>query len=135
MGLIEWKESYSVGIELLDNQHQGLVKQINILHDAMKIGQAKDSLDEILNKLITYTTTHFKSEEDLFAQYSFPDSDKHIAEHKSFVEEVLRFKDDFDNVRIMVTFEVMDFLKSLLIKHILGSDMDYKSFLMSKGVS
>ena len=134
MALIEWKDSYSVGIEHLDNQHKGLVQQINTLHDAMKIGKAKTTLDEILRGLIQYTSSHFKSEEILFAQYDYPDSKTHTAEHEDFVKEVLSFKEDYDKGRVMVTFEVMDFLKNWLIKHILGSDMNYKSFLLEKGV-
>lgn len=134
MALMDWKDSYSVGVEHLDEQHMGLVNQINILHDAMKVGKAKATLTPILDKLIEYTATHFKSEEKLFEQYNFPDIEKHKVEHSSFVEEVLAFKRDFDKGRIMVTFEVMDFLKNWLIKHILGSDMDYKDFFKSNGV-
>ncbi|MCX6270747.1 MAG: bacteriohemerythrin [Bacteroidetes bacterium] len=134
MALIEWEDSYNLGIEHLDNQHKGLVKQINILHAAMKIGKGKESLDEILKALINYTATHFKSEEELFFQYNFPDSKKHIAEHEKFVKEVLKFKEDFDKGRLMVSIDVLHFLKGWLINHILGSDMGYKSFLLSKGV-
>ncbi len=135
MALIEWKDNYSVGIEILDEQHQGLVKLINDLHEAMKIGKAKETLNDILNKLIEYTATHFKTEEAFFERYDFPQSKVHIEEHQKFVENVLSFKEDFDKGRIMVTFEVMDFLKSWLINHILGSDKEYKDFLLSKGVS
>jgi len=134
MELIEWKDSYNLGIEHLDNQHKGLVKQINILYDAMKIGKARESLDEILNVLIDYAATHFKSEEILFHQFNFPDSEKHIGEHTKFVEEVLSFKEDYDNGLSMVTIEVIGFLKDWLTNHILISDMGYKSFLLSKGV-
>jgi len=134
MELIEWTEKYDLGIEHLDSQHKKLVNQINVLYDAMKIGKGKESLDEILNVLIDYTATHFKSEEILFNRFSYPDSDKHIAEHQKFVEEVTGFKKDFDNGRLMVSVQLMGFLKDWLINHILGSDMGYKSFMLEKGV-
>ncbi len=134
MPLITWKNTYSVGIEHLDKQHKGLVDQINTLHEAMKLGKAKDSLNDILNTLIDYTSTHFESEEKLFAKYNFPESKQHIDEHAKFVKEVLSFKDDYDKGRITVTFEVMDFLKNWLINHILVSDMNYKDFLNSNGI-
>lgn len=134
MAQIEWKDTYNLGIEHLDNQHKGLVNQINILYDAMRIGKAKESLGEILNALINYTATHFKSEEDLFHQYHYPDSENHIAEHLKFVEEVLRFKEGFDKGRSMLSIQVMGFLSEWLNNHILVSDMGYKSFLLSKGV-
>jgi hemerythrin len=134
MELIEWTDKYELGIEHLDNQHKQLVKQINVLYAAMKIGKGKESLDEILKVLIDYTATHFKSEETLFHQFGYPDSDKHIAEHLKFVEEATGFKKDFDNGRLMVSVQLMGFLKDWLINHILGSDMGYKSFLLAKGV-
>ena len=134
MALIEWKDSYNLGIMHLDNQHKGLVRQINILHEAMKLGKGTEALNEILNALIDYTATHFKSEEKLFHQFNFPDTEKHTAEHLQFVEEVSKFKEGFDNGHLMVSIEVMGFLKGWLITHILGSDMGYKSFLLSKGV-
>jgi hemerythrin len=134
MALIEWKKNYNLGIEHLDKQHQGLVNQINILHEAMKLGKGTEALNEILIALIDYTATHFKSEEVLFHQYNFPDTEKHVAEHQKFVEEVLKFKKAFDEGRLMVSIEVMGFLSDWLITHILGSDMGYKSFLLSKGV-
>ena len=134
MALMDWNESYSVGVEHLNKQHMTLINQINLLHEAMKVGKGKETITEILDNLINYTATHFKSEEKLFSQYNFPDTEKHVVEHTTFVEEVLTFKEDFDKGRIMVTFEVMDFLKNWLIKHILGSDMEYKTFFKLQGV-
>ena len=134
MAFIEWKDSFNLGIEHLDDQHRQLVKQINILHDAMKVGKGKESLNQILNALINYTATHFTSEEILFRQYNYPGSEKHMAEHAKFVKEVLSFKANFDKGNMMLSIDVMTFLENWLINHILGSDMEYKPFLLSHGV-
>lgn len=134
MAIIGWKESFSVGVEHLDKQHMGLVNLINTLHDAMILGKAKSALDEIINELIKYSLSHFKSEEILFTQFKYPEAEDHIAEHKKFAENIAKFKRDYDNGRLMLSYEVMDFLKNWLLTHILGTDMQYKSFLNSKGV-
>ena len=42
MALIEWNESFSVGVKAMDDQHKGLANALNDLHAAMKAGRAKD---------------------------------------------------------------------------------------------
>lgn len=50
----------------------------------------------IINNLIKYTVTHFKAEEDLFAKYGYPDTQKHKNEHAAFVQKIAAFKDWFE---------------------------------------
>ena len=134
MALIEWIDSYSVGIENLDTQHKQLVGQMNLLYDAMNAGNAKEPLGEILDTLIQYTLTHFSSEEELFAQYGYPGAKEHIAEHEYFVGEVARFKGYHKDSRLLISYEVFAFLKTWIVEHMLGRDMKYRDFLLSKGV-
>ncbi len=132
--LITWNNQYSVGIEHLDDEHKQLVELLNSLHYAMSQGQANSVLGKILDELIHYTATHFKSEEVLFAQHEYPDSEKHIAEHQELVSEVLTFKKEFDKGTTMLSIKIIGFLKNWLIKHILASDKEYSEFLNSKGI-
>jgi hypothetical protein len=44
MSLIQWEEKYSVKHATIDSQHKKLVELINNLHEAMKVGKAKDKL-------------------------------------------------------------------------------------------
>ena len=134
MAFIEWNKTYSVGVDLFDSQHQELVNAINELHQAMRDGKGNSVLESIINKLITYAGTHFQDEEKLFAEYSYPDSDKHIEEHKKFLEEVLSFQEDFKKEKLFLSVEILDFLKDWLIKHILASDKEYGPYLNSKGI-
>lgn len=134
MALVEWNDSYSVGIVYLDNQHKGLVAQINALHDAMSLGKARKVLSPILDTLIDYTATHFSSEEELFAKYNYPEKEDHIAEHQRFVDDVLIFKEHYESGRALVSFEILAFLKNWIVGHMLGSDQKYKAFLESEEV-
>ncbi len=135
MPIITWSPRFSVGVEHLDKEHQTLVDTLNILHDSMRSGEGKQSLNAILLNLIDYTATHFKSEEELFDKYNFPETAEHKEEHEKFVQQVLSFKEDFDASRVFITLEVMDFLKNWLLNHILGSDKGYGPFLNKLGVN
>lgn len=134
MPVIQWNPAFSVNISNIDNQHKKIVELINNLHDQMKEGKGKESISTILNDLTVYTAHHFKTEEDLFHQFNYPDSEAHILEHKNLVQQVMQFKSDFANGRTVLTNDVMNFLKDWLSRHIAGSDKSYSAFLNSRGV-
>ncbi len=134
MAFIEWTEALSVKIAIIDRQHQKLVSMINELSDAMKQGKGKETLGRILNGLIAYTTTHFKTEEDYFQQYGYPETDSHKREHDAFVKKVSEFKAGFESGKLSVTIETMNFLRDWLKNHILGTDQKYSQFLNEKGL-
>jgi hemerythrin len=134
MAFITWTDTYSVGVEEIDNQHKGLVKLINKLFDAMSDGQANTILSAILNDLVRYTEVHFATEEKYFALFDYPDREAHIQEHLQFVNEVERFKTQFEAGNIILSFEVFKFLRGWLVKHIQGSDKKYSTCFIANGL-
>jgi len=134
MPLIAWDSKYSVGIRIVDEQHQKLIDIINSLYDAMKEGKAKNILGKLLTELISYTEYHFKTEEGFFKKHNYPEAASHKAEHDELRKEVVGLKEKFDNDEIVVSVEVLYFLKGWLANHILGADKKYSPFLSSKGL-
>lgn len=134
MSLIEWKDSLSVKIMDIDNQHRELIRILNELHEAMKTGKAKNVLNDILNRLIGYTKSHFKTEERLFILHKYPLAEQHIAEHDNFVNKVAEFKKKFDSGNVSLSIEVIKFLSSWVENHITGTDKKYTEFFNSKGI-
>lgn len=107
---------------------------VNDLHSAMMEGRGKDVLGGTLADLVDYTVTHFATEEAYFDRFGYPGSVEHKAQHQGFVEKVADFKQGFDEDRLMVTLDVMDFLSTWLVEHIKVSDKAYGSFLNQRGV-
>lgn len=134
MSLILWNNGLSVNIRSIDSQHQRLVEMINKLHDSMKKGESNAALSGILNDMAAYTLVHFKTEEELFAKYNYPQKDRHVAEHKEFVKNVRSFIEEFKAGRKTLSLDVMNFLTQWLSQHIKGEDKAYTAFLNSKGV-
>lgn len=134
MALIQWNSTLSVNITQIDNQHMKLVELVNTLHDRMKEGKGKAALSGILNELTNYTVYHFKTEEDLFRKYNYPQTDAHLKEHDALVQQVVKLKADFDNGKSVLTLDVMNFLKDWLTLHIMGDDKAYTPFLKSQGI-
>jgi len=135
MPLLNWNESYSVKIAQIDLQHKKLVEIINELHESMKAGKSKEVLGKILDELINYTANHFKTEEDLFDKYGYPDKITHKRQHGDLVDQVLKFKANFESGKSVLSIDLMNFLKEWLIQHMTGSDKKYSSYLNGKGVS
>ncbi len=134
MPLIRWNEEFSVNIMEIDKQHQKLIEMINNLHDAMKQGKAKDILGKILDEMVGYAGTHFKTEEKYFDQFKYPETEEHKKEHINFVKEVTEFKKKFEAGQQTLSIQVMNFLSNWLKKHIKDVDKRYGPFLNSKGI-
>jgi hemerythrin-like metal-binding protein len=78
MSYLAWKESYSVGINQIDEQHKVLFQMLNKLYDAMKEGKGKAVLVNLLSELFEYTKYHFKTEEDIITKYNYSKVKEHL---------------------------------------------------------
>jgi hemerythrin-like metal-binding protein len=134
MALINWNESLSVNVAEIDEQHKKLVGMINKLFEAMKSGQGNSVLGDIINEMINYTNFHFNTEEAYFDLFHFEKADIHRKEHKGFVERTKKFKEDFNSGKVLMSIDVMDFLKSWLMHHIKGSDKQYTKCFNENGL-
>jgi len=134
MALFDWKESYSVNIKEIDNQHKMLVSTLNELYEAMRTRQAKEIIDGILKSMSDYAGFHFSTEEALLKKHFYPEFTQHKKEHEAFVKKVSDFIEKHKAGSLMLSMEVMNFLKDWLKSHIMGVDKKYSPFLNQKGV-
>ena len=134
MALMTWDDSFSVKIAQIDREHQKLVSLLNDLHAAMGTGKSKELLGKIFDELITYTVTHFATEEKLMTQHAYPDFAAHKIEHEKLTKQALELQASFKAGKAGVNFEVLNFLRDWLKTHILDSDKKYGPFLNSKGI-
>ena len=134
MELFEWNDEYLVNIKSIDEQHKKLVEIINKLNEAMYEGQGCEMLEPVLKELVEYTKTHFANEENLLSTNGYPDYEEHKKKHDDLTKEAVDLQKQFEGGRIMITMQVMKFLKDWLSNHILNTDKKYSSFLNGKGV-
>jgi len=130
-----WDKSLSVGVKLIDEQHQELFRQVNGLLDALAKNQPSQELGRLLSFLGKYTDDHFAAEERLMGQYKYPAASAHKQLHADFVAAFLKLKAEFDlsgptaNVSITVSRFVCQWLR----EHIGGADAALGKFLHSAG--
>lgn len=134
MSLLEWDDSFSIGIKTADAHHKKIINMIGSLHEAMLEGKTQQVIEKILDELLEYTNYHFEYEEKLLIQHSYPDFETHKKEHLELANQVQNIRDKFNLNNSNTSIELMLFLKKLASEHILESDKKFGVFLNSKGI-
>ncbi len=126
MTLKGWDYSLSVNHAGMDDDHQKLIENMKILHEAMKTGQQRVALAELIDDVNDYAQTHFLREEKYLREINHPDFMMQQQEHMAFLEKVRDFKRSFENGQIVLAIQMLPFLNDWFLNHIIKSDMKYK---------
>jgi hemerythrin len=129
MPLIQWQDSFSVGVASVDADHQVLVGLLNQLYEAREEGQTRDVVGSVVNVLIEYTVNHFQREEKLMELGGYPEIEVHKDLHRKLTAQVLSFQQQFAGGRNAAVDELFEFLKNWLIGHILMVDTRYRPWV------
>jgi len=135
MELFKWSSRYSVWVDSIDEDHKGLFELINTLYSSLTQGQAQDILSEVLDKLFVYAQKHFRREESLLREASYPYLANHIALHEYFEQSIVRYNKQLKYDPSSLSIEILSFLRDWLIQHIQGVDMDYVPYLKANNLS
>jgi hemerythrin len=133
MAFINWDEKYRIGIPLIDDEHREQMLVLSMLHDEYKRSADVVKLHHLFDELISCTRQHFKDEERLMREQSFPLLEDHARSHRELIEKVENIKSEIESGKITFSFELILFFKDWLMLHIIGSDMKYRDFIVGKG--
>jgi len=131
---LDWKDEYCVGIDSIDQQHRKLVDLINQLQTAVDYSTGEEFEREALDELVDYTKTHFSYEEGLMSDNGYPDFEPHKAVHNKMIKKVEEVLAEYEKDHDAAMSNAVEFLRGWLINHINGTDKEYSSFLIEKGV-
>lgn len=137
MAFIEWNESMSVGVGILDNDHKYMISIVNELHEGIVAGHDKEILGNVLHELIEYTIVHFAREEEMFERTEYPaaSAEAHRSEHRELVARVTNVVARYDTRPVaLLDLELMSFLQNWLVTHIQGTDKKYTNWFNSHGI-
>ncbi len=129
MAFVEWSETMSVGVTVVDDDHKVLVDLINRVADSVRAGDEQDVVGSALNTLVAYTRYHFTREERLMEACGYPQVAAHRLLHEDLAGQVSRLHRRYlEDSRSVIGAEFMAFLREWLIDHILVEDMDYRAY-------
>jgi len=129
--LVSWSPTFSVGIELIDNQHKELFALINDMFNHV-VGDAEAErayFKKVIEKAVNYVKVHFSTEEKIMIQNNFPGYTEHKKAHDSFVLTVVEKVQDFEAGKKFVLLEFSQFLKEWILTHIAIMDKGYFAYL------
>ena len=131
--IIEWSTEFSVGHEQIDSHHKRIIDMMNKLYESVKSGTEESIMPKILQELLQYAQYHFSIEEGWFLVTDYPNSEEHIQQHEQFrtnlskLTELLSGQD-----RLEQGLELMEFIMSWFVNHILKADMEMTPYLIRK---
>lgn len=134
MEQIQWNDSYNVGVARFDHQHRQLVDMINQLSSSPTVDVQSEIISELLSQLTKYASDHFEAEEVLLQEHGFPSLSGHKESHRLFRQKIAGFCVDSMQYKQGVPAELLEYMRDWLINHILGTDMEYSTFLNERGV-
>lgn len=128
---IVWSSKLETGIRSIDLQHEELIGMINELDEAHLAGDNQGLLNNVLQRLGSYVTFHFRTEEALMA--SLPQAEKyaseHLHQHRLFVEQLAAMRARAERESDGATSQLVDFLNGWLYDHILKTDRQLGALL------
>lgn len=129
--VIQWSDSYRIGLGEIDDQHKTLVDLMNDLWQAIAVNADLQDCEKILQRLEHYTIAHFGAEETMMQSIGYPDFEAHKAAHLQFVQrlqaEVLRLQRGE-----RLSLDILHFLRDWLVRHIMVNDKAYAAYYASK---
>ncbi|MER2624734.1 MAG: bacteriohemerythrin [Accumulibacter sp.] len=132
--LMEWSSALAVGHAEIDRQHQVLIDIANRLNAAMQLGAGRAACGSILEELVNYTVNHFGFEQKLMEKHRYPDREAHLGAHRKLVDEISRFKRQYD-AGGTISVELMGFIRDWLVNHFLKVDRALARDLASRGLA
>ena len=120
--LFVWEKKYDTGIPEIDHDHQGLVKLINDLYEAMQDGSGGALLLPIFSALKHYTENHFAREEAYMDACNAPDRKNHLHEHQKMAAKLAELETRHRRGEAAISLQTLTFLRDWLKNHICAVD-------------
>jgi len=136
MSFFDWRDHFSVGVAVFDEDHQKLVALINDLYDGIRSNAPPETVRKILTGLADYCDVHFSREEAMLREHAYPGLAGQRESHAKFTAKITEVIAAFNAGNSEVaSFDLLRFLRDWLMNHILKEDMAYKSFFELKGLA
>ena len=135
-----WKDTYELGVPLIDAQHKELFKRVEAF---LQVLRSKDNwegkvpkLNETLEFMKGYVVEHFEAEEEYQKSINYPGYEAHKNIHNGMVDYVLDISRKFEesNYDQNLMQEFGGKLLAWLINHVAAEDQRIANYAVKEGV-
>jgi hemerythrin-like metal-binding protein len=94
MTLLEWRDSYGIGIEEVDHEHRELIGLINSLHASLGPDRSAAPVEAFLGEVLSDISAHFALEEKVMRARRYDALAEHKADHERLLDELRELMDE-----------------------------------------
>jgi len=127
---LDWKARYEVGHRRIDLEHRAFLDIIQTVDAEVRGNGDRNRILRLLNELRAYAHFHFISEENIMADYAYPDRFHHAELHRHLLEQlhicVLGFEVGQEPAE-----DLLDFLVDWFVNHTTTEDVKIARFMRS----
>ncbi|MCG6940718.1 MAG: hemerythrin domain-containing protein [Thiohalocapsa sp.] len=119
-----WRESYALGVELLDAQHREMVRLINLVLDPA----AGDEAGARLDALIAQLRRHFETEEVFLRAIDYPLTEEHAREHTLQLAEFVDLRRSIGRGGGAIGAESRTEIRQWFFNHVVAEDRRFGAY-------
>ena len=128
---------YSIGIDEMDAQH---ARWIELIEEFRSVGSEHlleqagiDAAAHALDQLLSYTQSHFASEEQFIAARNYPDLEAHKKQHRKLEAYLVKLSGEIrEHATSGTPLKLNLFATVWLLEHIMQEDDRYARFILGK---
>lgn len=129
MPLIEWNDSFLLGIQQFDEHHHHWIALYNKAAEGFAGGASNEGVDILLNELNDYANYHFAAEEYWMEKISYPKFAEHRDEHTRYSRRVSEMQKSWQEGNNLIMLELLSFMNTWITSHIHETDVEYGRFI------
>lgn len=126
---VNWDDSYSVGIDTIDQHHRYLFDLINDLFEVVSNKRGAREVARLIKATDAYAKVHFRAEELMMQHYGYAGLHNQQLEHHEFEDKIGEFYEELHVNPLVAQFDVLSYLRDWLINHILVEDAKLRSLV------
>jgi len=124
-----WSDDFSLKNQVIDGQHQQIVKLLGELHESVVNNELKTARVKILTHLYDSSKAHFAFEEQLLRLHRCPRYLLHKAAHEGLAHALKGLREEVVSGERKLTVEYVELIRLWLIDHFGEFDRAGASFL------
>ncbi len=124
--MLVWKDEYSIGVDLIDKQHEYLFEIGNGAYKLLRDDFGIDKYDDIvliIQDLSQYAKFHFKTEEEYMIKIKYKKYLSHKLEHDDFIQKINKINlEQVEEDPQKYIEDILAFVFNWLIGHVVLED-------------
>lgn len=129
---LEWRDEWASGNAKIDEQHQELLERSSSLITMLYSETKREKVLEQLEMLLRRIVHHFKTEEQMLVEVSYPEVERHAKIHETLVVKALYLKDCYLKGELQAAGFFSFIIDDVVLGHMVKEDMQFFQYTGKK---